>query len=107
MHSTPSIWPRGSGAPVLRIPVSEVASVCRRAFKLTIKRRDTAQLVGSDAFMGIYKPLRRGCSGTNLWRVKSAAYFVPYFEQLSHSLVRFLFTLILQGHTRGICPFFD
>lgn len=107
MHSTPSIRPRGSGAPMLRIPVSEVASVCRKAFKLTIKRRDTAQLVGSDAFMGIYKPLRRGCSGTNLWRVKSAAYFVPYFEQLSHSLVRFLFTLILQGHFRGICPFFD
>lgn len=92
---------------MLRIPVSEVASVCRRAFKVTIKRRDRAQLVGSDPFMGIYKPLRRGCSGTNLWRVKSAAYFVPYFEQLSHSLVWFLFTLILHGHFRGICPFFD
>lgn len=99
------IWPGGSGAPMLRIPVSEVASVRRRALKLTIKRRDTVRLVGSDAFMGIYKPLRRGCSGTNLWRVRRAAYFVAHFEQLSHSLAWFLFTLILQGHFRGICPF--
>lgn len=28
---------------------------------------------------GIYKPLRRVCIGTNLWRETSAAYFVPYF----------------------------
>lgn len=34
--------------------------------------------------MGIYKPLRRGCDGTNLWRDKSAAYFLPYFTGLSH-----------------------
>lgn len=43
--------------------------------------------------MGIYKALRRGSSGTNLWRVKRAAYFVPHFEQLSRSLLWFLFTL--------------
>lgn len=87
MHGALAIWPRGSGTPMLRIPVSEVASLCRRALKLTGKRRDTARLAGSDAFVGISKPLSRGCGGTNLWRVERAAYFVPHFEQLSHSLV--------------------
>lgn len=95
IRTIPYRWPRGSRAPMLRIPASEVALVYSRALKLTIKRRDTALWVSSDAFMGIYKPLRKGCSGTNLWRDKSAAYFVPYFTQLSHSLIWFLFTVIL------------
>lgn len=33
---------------------------------------------------GIYKPLRRVCIGTNLWREMSAAYFVPYFTGPPH-----------------------
>lgn len=42
---------------------------------------------GCDAFVAIYKPLRRGCSGTNLWREKFGLVSVLFFC--------FLVTLIL------------
>lgn len=54
-----------------------------------------------DAFMGIYKPLKRGSSGTNLLTDESAAYFVPQFTGLPRlvlvysGLVRTLFRVFL------------
>lgn len=79
-------WSGESRALILRIPESEVCC----GTHITIKKRDgspkNASASGScDAFMGIYKPLKRGSSGTNLWKDKSAAYFVPYFTGLPHS----------------------